>query len=257
MFLVGERSLIEPKEGAMNKGRLKKTKRREAVLRSLGFVFLPGGRVKVGTENPVSCRLEGFRRNETPERIFTVKPFWIAACCTTNQDFEKFNPHHKRPPTSPGDKHPVTDITYLEAISYAQWLSEEYRMNFTLPDELQWTFAAGQFGWNFSYREEKISDKNMANVFDPKGYRALEVDDDRFGVNFFGLYHMSGNVREITRGWHYARGHLGSRTDGAYYIAKGGDFGHCPLAAAIPTRFIVDVAERSTRTGFRLIHPDA
>jgi len=231
-------------------------RRKTKTLVSLNFVFLEGGNVKMGTNNPTPCRLEVSKISETPERTIFVKPFWINKFCVSNGEFEMFNPKHKRPPTSPGDKHPVTDITLLEAILYAQWLSEKHEMDFQLPCEDQWTFAAGPSGWAFPYSRENKPDNKRSNVFDPEFYLTLEVNDKRFGQNCYGLYHVSGNIMEITRDWYYTKGHCGAKTDGAYYIAKGGDFGHCPMASSINSRIIVDVTDRSSRIGFRLAHPD-
>jgi formylglycine-generating enzyme required for sulfatase activity len=227
----------------------------EQILLALNFVLVPASEIRIGTRYPIVCQLEGCRRNEVGVRDFDVKPFWLNKFCVTNADFEKFNPYHNRPPTSERDKDPVTDVTYLDALRYARWLSRQYELPYvTLPTEPEWVCAAAPFGWEFPYKKGPKPQRERAHTYDPSHYHTLEVDDDRFETNFLGLYHVGGNVMEMTLGWYYTSGQYGSETDGAYYIAKGGDFGHCSFSAGIQRRAIVDVSMRSSRIGFRLAY---
>ena len=225
------------------------------VLRSMDFVFISGGNVVLGTDDPLICRLEGVRKNETPVRSFQVNSFWLNKFCVTNEEFENFNPKHHRPPTSLTDNQPVTDLTYMDALTYIEWFSNKHGLEFRLPTESEWVLGAAPFAWEFSYKKEPNPDKNKAHTFSRKNFKTLPVNDEYFGVNHNGLYHMGGNVFEMTQGWYYAPGHLGSETDGAYYIAKGGGFGHCPYSAGVQRRGIFDVTDRPSRVGFRLAHP--
>ncbi len=233
---------------------------KEKLLRQLNFIRVPGGCVQFGTPNPLKCPLEGVRENEVPVHIAEVEPFWISKYCVTNTEYEQYDRRHNRPFTSLNDTHPVTDVTYLNAVRYALFLSRKHRLNFTLPTEVQWLYAAAPFGWEYTYGEREKPDGNRAYVYKTGGetyiYGALEVDDHRFGTNHFGLYHMGGNVQEITSGWYRAPGHLGYSSDGAYCIVKGGDFGHCLYSAGVQRRGMMDVADKSTRIGFRLVHPE-
>ena len=115
--------------------------------------------------------------------------------------------------------------------------------------------AAAPFGWEHTYKEGSNPEKGKVHSFDHLNYRALDVDDGRLETNYLGLYHIAGNVLEITKGWYYTQGHFGAETAGAYNILKGGDFGHCNSAARVAARLIVDVTDRSSRIGFRLSHP--
>lgn len=228
---------------------------KEMILESLGFVFLSGGHVQLGTKYPLSCKLEGHRKNETPMHTLEVLGFWICKYCVTNSEFEMWSPQHHRPPTSTVDRQPVTDITYGEALAYIEWLSNKYELSFGLPTEPEWIFAASPFGWEYPYKKGPKPKPRLAHTYNPRNFQTLNVDDDMYGDNCFGLYHMGGNVLEMTKGWYYAEGHHSFTVDGAYYIAKGGDFGHCSFSAGAQRRVIVDIADRSPRVGFRLVHP--
>ena len=222
------------------------------MLVEMGFVFLEGGRVRLGTDKPLPCRLEGYRKNETPVREFTVEPFWICKYCVTNKEYERYDPRYCRPTTSKENKHPVTNVTYMNAISYAAWLSKQYDgANFNLPTEQQWVFAAAPFcyeyPWGMNYSRKR------AHVFNPNIAGPLEVDDPKFETNWCGLYHIGGNVQEFVLGTAYAGGTNGAYVDGMYCIVKGGDWSHCSRSAGVQRRGIADVAGRAPTVGFRLI----
>lgn len=231
---------------------------REALLKKLNFVLLPEGVVQLGTPNPVPCTFEGHRLNEVNIRVLTMNSFWICKYTVSNTEFEQFNAKRQRPPTSQGDKQPVTNVTYLNALKYAQWLSKQLNLCFSIPTEPEWVYAAAPFGWEYSYQEEKSpkTDKTHNFILGQSSYQTLEINDLRYGVNTWGLYHMGGNVQEYTLGSYYIPGNWGALTDGRYCIVKGGDFGNCPLSSGIQRRGIVDVSARSERIGIRLMHPD-
>ncbi|MFC1599145.1 formylglycine-generating enzyme family protein [Patescibacteria group bacterium] len=233
----------------------KTRKQKEELLRSLNFVYLPGGKIMMGTDYPLACRLETKRKNETPKRELMVKPFWINKYCVSNVEYERYNKKHFRAPTSLNDNQPVTDLTYFDAIAYIHWLSEKHDLTFCLPSEKEWVFAAAPLAWEFPYQQAHLPNKLKAHTFEPNNFQTLAVDDSVFGENYCGLLHVGGNVIEMTSGWYYSPGHFDSMTDGAYFIAKGGGFGHCAYSAGVQRRLIVDVAGRCSRIGFRLAHP--
>lgn len=215
-----------------------------------GFVYLEGGKVRLGTKNPLLCRLEGHRKNETPERYLNVSRFWISKYCVTNAEYERFDKRYERPLTSQRDRHPVTNVTYMNALTYTRWWSETTGIEFTLPNELQWVFAAAPFGWEFPWGNKP--DKNKSLVYNKRAVGPLEVDDPRYGENWCGLLHMGGNVQEFVLGTNYAPGTNGAEVDGMYCIVKGGDWAHCKQSPGVARRGIVDVAGRAPTLGFRL-----
>lgn len=62
---------------------------KEALLEELNFVLLPDGQVRLGTPNPLPCKFEGHRANETPVRELEVKPFWICKYTVSNHQEER------------------------------------------------------------------------------------------------------------------------------------------------------------------------
>jgi formylglycine-generating enzyme required for sulfatase activity len=225
------------------------------LLESLHFIYLEGGVVRLGTEHPILCRLEGYRKNETPVREAEVAPFWICRFKVTNALYEQINPKHKRPPQSPDDDTPVVDVMYGEVLTFCRKVNEQTGMNFRLPTEREWTFAAAPYGWEFAYKEGHEPDITQAHTFgDGQEPRAVMVNDPRWQPNWCGLDQMGHNVSEMTGEAYYASGHDGAETDGMYCIVKGGNFGHCSLSPGIARRCLFDVSDRNPRLGFRLAH---
>lgn len=228
--------------------------RMKELLRDLGFVYVEPGVVQMGTHSPTPCTLEGERRNETPVFCKNVGGFWIAKYCVSNTDYERISPNKVRPPSSQGDNHPVTEVTYLNAKSYAIWLSERHGLPFALPTEEQWVRAAAPFRWQYPYEASaEKPDRSKIVVFDKqRPYGTVPVDDPT-DCNHLGLFHMGGNVLQITGPARYTSSGSGFASDGMYCMVRGGDFGHCPLVSSVHTRMMMDVAHRDTRVGFRLV----
>jgi formylglycine-generating enzyme required for sulfatase activity len=221
-----------------------------AILRELGFVRLVGGPVRLGSDRPLPCRLEGHRRNETPVRDVEVSPFWIARRCVANWEYERCDRRWRRPLTSPDDTHPAVNVTYLNALDYCRWMSERYGLPFSLPSEAQWVFAAAPYGWSFPWGECPDQDSALTRGSAVNG--PVHVDDPRFGTNWCGLLHVGGNVSQFVLGHYFAPGHGGATIDGCYCLVKGGNWMLCCQSPGVQRRGLVDVAARLPTVGFRL-----
>ena len=114
-----------------------------------------------------------------------------------------------RKPGGPGttingrDRHPVVQVAYEDAESYATWAGKE------LPSEAEWEFAArgGLEGAVFAWGDEHFPDgRAMANTWQGEfPWQNLKVDGyegtspvGSFEPNGYGLYDMTGNVWEWT-----------------------------------------------------------
>lgn len=120
--------------------------------------------------------------------------------------------------------HPVTGVSYRDAMNYAWWLSQKTGESWRLPTDEEWSFAAAErFGddalglaededdaanpaarWLAAYRSRGGEERDT-NVM-PRGH---------FGANSNGLYDVAGSVWEWTSTC-YAR----NRVDAAGRIAE-------------------------------------
>jgi formylglycine-generating enzyme required for sulfatase activity len=118
-----------------------------------------------------------------------------------------------RQPLGPGssidalDEHPVVQVAYEDAESYARWAGK------ALPTEAEWEFAArgGIDGAEFVWGDEFTpGGKHMANTWQGEFPSQNLVEDgyegtapvDAYSPNGYGLYNMAGNVWEWTTDWY-------------------------------------------------------
>ncbi len=127
---------------------------------------------------------------------------------------------------------PVENITWEEAINFVSKLSILTNLNFTLPTEAQWEYAArgGIYSMGYLYpgsneAEEVFIYKGNENLSDPS-FSTYEVGS--LYPNELGLYNMAGNVAEICLDW-YGDYELTDQVDpigpatGKYHVKRGGD----------------------------------
>lgn len=97
------------------------------------------------------------------------------------------------------DRHPVTRVTYQEALDYAAWLGKVTGRPYDIPAEMEWEFAGGGMteknsgevnGWNYSGK----TGKDIWLKTSPVGY---------FGKDKNGTVDMLGNVAEWVQGCYF------------------------------------------------------
>ena len=121
-----------------------------------------------------------------------------------------------------GDR-PVVNVSWDDAQSYVQWLSEQTGHAYRLPTEAEWEYAA-RAGTTTAYSWGNDVGRNLANC-DGCG---SQWDNDRtapvgsFPANPWGLHDMHGNVREwVLDCWN--GGYRGAPEDGSAWLS--GDCG--------------------------------
>ena len=196
------------------------------------FMRIPAGSFIMGDTNgaPNERKLSAARVD---------KPFWMAKCEVSNEQFARFNPSHDSrfehrsswwfdeeytgwPLNRP--RQPVVRVSWEEAAAFCQWLSEKLGGDVALPTETQWEWACragtatplnyGDLDTDFS-PFANLGDANLRKMAD-EGWRPKSPDlvpkdnrfDDgalvtseigRYAPNAWGLHDMHGNAAEWTR----------------------------------------------------------
>ena len=110
------------------------------------IIRVPAGLFVMGSENDPNAREE-----EKPQHIVKLSEYWIGKYPITNQQYQAFiqsrgyaAPENWRGDQYPHGKgqHPVTDISWPDAVAYCEWLSQRLGKHFRLPSEAEWEKAA-------------------------------------------------------------------------------------------------------------------
>lgn len=162
----------------------------------------------------------------------------------------------KRPPSQ--DNQPVIYVTWDDAVSYCQWLSQKTGKNFTLPTEAQWEYAARDTA-------DKTDSYIRANNIDDIAWDKNNSGGQTQAVgqkkgNGFGIYDMKGNVWEwcldrFDAGYYKvspAENPQGSAV-GTERVIRGGGYLNSPNECLIETRTHDDPTSHVSDRGFRIV----
>lgn len=157
---------------------------------TLRLVHVPAGEFLMGDPNGEA--------DERPVSSVTIaRPFWMAACETSNEQFRRFDPSHdsryyqkRYPPLEPGapdylgpdargltlnhDRQPAMRVSWDQAMAFCRWLSARRGLPFSLPTEAQWEWACragAATPMHFGQRDTDFS--RWANVADASFSKGL------------------------------------------------------------------------------------
>jgi formylglycine-generating enzyme required for sulfatase activity len=154
------------------------------------------------------------------------------------------------------DQDPVVCVSWNDAESYCQWLSEVEGKSYRLPTESEWEYscrAGSRTAYCFGEGEARLGEyawygKNSGSKTHPVGQKA---------PNAWGLYDMHGNVWEWCSDW-YGDYPSGSVTDptgastGSYRVFRGGCWSDVAAGCRSALRSGYDPSRRNCNLGFRL-----
>jgi formylglycine-generating enzyme required for sulfatase activity len=241
----------------------------------LGFVEIAAGPFLAGSDasvDPQAFDNEFWADGRTDHRV-NLDTYYIARYEVTVAQFRAFveasgfraDPQSLEAPPD----HPVSNVSWTDALAYSRWLDTTLRewpetpaelanllrqgWRITLPDELEWEKAArGVDGRIFPWGNEPRRDR--ANY---QGRGTVPVGSFQCGECAHGLQDMSGNVWEWTRtpfhaGPHGAPASLNPEAD-ALWVMRGGSFGDPERNVRAALRGGADPGARRPFIGFRVV----
>jgi formylglycine-generating enzyme required for sulfatase activity len=194
---------------------------------SLEMVLIPGGTFTMGSPAGEAGRAD----HEGPQHKVQVDPFYL---CTTEATIELFLAYYQETGTAKKDfidvqedkkndeaaqkkdgvdaitgptpvygdmtmgyskKHPAIGMTWHNAMTFCQWLSQKTGKKYRLPTEAEWEYAArAGTTYVFGYGDdpEKLGDYAWYEATADFEINAVGTKKS----NAWGLYDMQGNVRE-------------------------------------------------------------
>jgi eukaryotic-like serine/threonine-protein kinase len=185
---------------------------------TLEMVQIPGGRFLMGSPAGEQER----RSNEGPQHEVTVPEFFMGKYEVTQAQYQAIM--GSNPSLFKGEKLPVEQVSWNDAVEFCKSLSLKTRRTYRLPSEAQWEYACRAGTTTPFYFGETITtdlvnyNGNYTYASTPKGkYRQQATDVGSLPPNAFGLYDMHGNVWEWCQDrWH--DNYQGAPTDGSAWL---------------------------------------
>jgi formylglycine-generating enzyme required for sulfatase activity/uncharacterized RDD family membrane protein YckC len=219
------------------------------------FVFAKGGEFKMGDV------FNDGNRDEKPVHEVRLDGFWMGKHLVTQEQWEAVmgsNPSQfKR-----GHRYPVEQVRWYDVEEFVRRLNEKTKMNFRLPTEAEWEYAARSEG-----REEKWAGTNSESDLDEYAWFEFNAGNKTHPVgekkpNALGLHDMSGNVWEWVQDWYDKDYYRHSPTDnprrsgqGEYKVIRGGNWESETPNLRTTGRWYSYPLQAHYGVGFRLVFP--
>ena len=230
------------------------------------MVVIPAGSFLMGS--PGKEKNHGSDEQQHPVTI--EKPFAIGRYAVTFKEYDRFcQASQSEKPDDEGwgrGKRPVINVSWHDAMAYAQWLSEQTGQQYRLPTEAEWEYAcrAGTitpFNFGKTITPEQVNydgDYPYVSGQEKGWYREQTVPVGSLPPNAWGLYDMHGNVHEWTCS-KWAGDYDGaekrcakSEDTGSSQVVRGGSWYSYAGSCRSAYRYRGDPAARGTNLGFRL-----
>lgn len=220
-------------------------------------VLVGGGTFTMGSNN-------NGESNQKPEHKVTLDSYSISKYPITVGQYKKYCIYSgKAMPyissKAVNDQHPVIGINYDDAVSFCNWLGQQYGGVWSLPTEAQWEFAArgGNKSTNYIYSGSNDLDQvgwNSNQI--ERGITTREVGQKK--ANELGICDMSGNVWEWCKDW-YGSYSADVQTNpkgaalGSERVLRGGGWDSRPVYCSVVFRNAIPPSGSLVDGGFRVV----
>ena len=163
--------------------------------------------------------------DESPRHEVQISSFMVSVNEITFAEYDRFakSTGRKLPGSSGWDRktHPVSNVSWDNALAYVRWLSKQTGMRYRLLSEAEWEYAA-RGGTTASYWWGLSAGAGNAHCFDCKSdfSTSKPAKVGTYQPNSFGLFDTAGNMFEWVHDC-YHRSYKDAPTDGSVW--EGGD----------------------------------
>lgn len=159
----------------------------------INMVLVEGGTYMMGARSNDSEATD----SEKPMHSETVSTFYIGQTEVTNGLWKAVMGTTPEEQTNDGDNYPVTMVSYEDVATFLEKLNGMTGMNFRLPTEAEWEYAARGGNKSNGYKYSGSNDiKQVAWYTENSGSKTHPVAQKL--PNELGIYDMTGNVWELT-----------------------------------------------------------
>ena len=225
--------------------------RKQAILDKYGMVLVQGGSFQMGS---TSSYADG---DEQSMHMVTLSSFYISKFELTKslwQEIMGSNPSRLK-----GNQNPVEQVSWNDVQDFLRKLNQKTDMDFRLPTEAEWEFAArgGNKSKGYTYSGgNSISDVGWYGD-NSDGKKPVGKKEP----NELGLYDMSGNVYEWCSDWYDSGYYNSSETQnpkgpslGSERVARGGSWISIARCCRVAYRYYNGPDDRDYYVGFRLAY---
>ncbi len=241
---------------------------------TLEMVAIPGGQFRMQPPESELVR----QSREGPQREVTVPAFFMGRYPITQAQWRivvqimpqvnhklKPNPSHFR-----GDRRPVEEVTWFDAVEFCDRLSRYTGRQYRLPSEAEWEYAC-RAGTTTAFHYGKTLTPELANYRHEGTYKKSLTSKSpsktttvgQYPANPWGLSDMHGNVWEWCAD-HWHSNYDGAPTDGSAWldetaktnarrVTRGGSWNDSPLHCRSRCRDIGNPRESADFIGFRVM----
>jgi sulfatase modifying factor 1 len=202
--------------------------------------------------------------NERPIHRVWVDAFALGAWQVTNAEYARFLESAGQPPPPfwnepefEDPEQPVVGVSWLDAVSYCEWLSGTTGLRSRLPTEAEWECAArgGAEGKRYPWGDEPPESRPEYHSLWLRGPEPVA----RRAPNAFGLYDLCENVHEWCSDWYGAdyyrdspeRNPRGPEA-GTRRVSRGGSWRHRIKISRCAARSSIPPELRYADYGFRV-----
>jgi formylglycine-generating enzyme required for sulfatase activity len=226
---------------------------------------IPAGQFIMGTPPEEAKQFGEEAQRETPQHTVELPAYEIGRYPVTNLEYKAFveATNHEPPGHWQGGElpveladHPVTRVSWEDAIAYCQWLVETTQKSYRLPTEQEWERAARgaaglRYPWGNEWQEKRANTKEAGiGTTTPVGQYSPDGD------SLDGCADMAGNVWEWTD--NLFAPYSGSNYHDELYgrglkVLRGGSYDSDKNTARAVFRYRINTPSRYWGVGFRVV----